>query len=325
VAPVQRVVLAIVLMSSAGMIAPARADAGSDADIVAILPFTFADDSLALYSKAAATALARELRGVAGVEVETVSLADSPPSGVALVIDGRLVPGQKAGTVSLELTVRDPEFGVAVASVSTRVAPLSDIDTLVSEAGRRLRSALVPALDGQRERLAERGKPIQLRPTVVRGEGGGEPAARDSDDPKAMLVLSATASIGKYAVPVSAIATQSANGLAETLGYRPTAAGVRVVNTHREAAALAAKEGAMGALKVHVEAVSYEWAGVLTARGLVRIVLTAADGTIVFDRTVRTDTVVGSRGDHYSAIVRMVCDQAMDIAAPPIKRALADL
>jgi hypothetical protein len=39
--------------------------------------------------------------------------------------------------------------------------------------------------------------------------------------------------------------------------------------------------------------------------------------------TVRTDTIVGSRGDQHVGIVRMVLDQALDIAAPHLTRALA--
>ena len=74
---------ALALTLLIGMTGPTRAE--SQDAIVAILPFTFNDKDLEIYSKAAATALAAELRGTRGVKVRALSLSDSIPSGVSIV------------------------------------------------------------------------------------------------------------------------------------------------------------------------------------------------------------------------------------------------
>lgn len=318
--PVQRVVVAACLLSlGASAIAAPR---GEQRPVVAILPFTAADASLALYSRAAATALAGELSSVEGVRVESVSLDDTLPAGVSFAIDGRIVRGQGGAAVSIELTLRDTERGVAVGTVATRSAPLAEIDVLVAEAARDLPRLIARATAEQRRRRAERDRPIRLSPTIVEGtaaERGGDGARPEQP---ALVVLDATGSAAGGTVAVDDIATRAARELASRLGYRPVSGGTTAVSSHRDAAALASELGAAGVLRVHVAAVDFGWHGVLTARGKVRVVLTAADGSALFDRTARTDTIVGSRGDTHAAVVRMVCDQAMDIAAPRIRRAL---
>ncbi len=312
---------ALTLTLLIGMTAPARADRKDT--IVAILPFTFSDKDLAIYSKAAATALAAELRGTKGVKVQALSLSESIPSGVSIVVDGRLVQ-PSPGKVKIEFTVRDPEFGVTVATVPTKVAPLSEIDTLVSGVGGRLQRAIARARTEQKRRRAERNKPIRARPTVVRGESDRLPEpAENGDERQRMIVVLATGEVAGGAVPVRSIATEAGFRLSEHLGYRPMISGNDNVMTHADAGALAKKEGAVGTLKLHVRDVDFDWVGVLTARGKVRVVLTSPAGKVLFDRTVKTDTVVGSRGDRHSAIVRMVLDQAIDIAAPPIRKTLS--
>jgi len=303
------------------MTGPTRAE--SQDAIVAILPFTFNDKDLEIYSKAAATALAAELRGTRGVKVRALSLSDSIPSGVSIVVDGRLVQ-PSPGKVKIEFTVRDPEFGVTVATVPTKVAPLSEIDTLVSGVRGSLQREIARALEGQERRRAERSKPIRARPTVVRGESDrpAEPAV-NGDPRRRMIVLLSTGEVSGGAVQVRSIATEAAFNLSESLGYRPLAAGNNNVSTHADAGALAKKEGAVGTLELHVRDVDFDWVGVLTARGKVRVVLTSPDGDVLFDRSVKTDTIVGSRGDRHSAVVRMVLDQAMDIAAPPLRKTLS--
>jgi hypothetical protein len=56
-------------------------------------------------------------------------------------------------------------------------------------------------------------------------------------------------------------------------------------------------------------------------RGRARVIV-SRDGAVVFDRLVRTDTVVGSRGDRVDTIVRLVAAQAADVVLPRVRERL---
>ena len=328
---------AIVWLVLAGAAAPAttahadrRAKRSNARATVAILPLTWTDESLSIYSNAVASALAVELRSVEGIRVESVPLSGTIPDRVALVVGGRIVAsGKKAERVSVELVVRDPEFSITVATIASDVAPLGEIETLISKMGQKLETVVARGLRDHDKRIAEREKPIRLRPTVVKGEGDRDsPPDPDTDTAASaqqdrMVIMLATTNTDDAVVPVSTIATESGFRLAERLGCHPLAAPSNNAASHAEAAALAVKTGAVATVKLHVRDIDYDWVGVLTARGKVRVVVTAPDATVIFDRTVRTDTIVGSRGDRHAGVARMVLDQAMDIAAPVIRKELA--
>jgi hypothetical protein len=85
--------------------------------------------------------------------------------------------------------------------------------------------------------------------------------------------------------------------------------------------ALAAQHGAV-AVEIALLAISYDDRGVITARARARVRVLDATGT-VFDRVVRTDTLVGGRGDRRDAVARAAIDQIVDIAMPRVRERLA--
>jgi hypothetical protein len=76
------------------------------------------------------------------------------------------------------------------------------------------------------------------------------------------------------------------------------------------------------ALMIQVKKVAFTWRGVLSARGKVRVLLVDRQGQARYDRTLHTDTLVGSRGDRHAALVGFVTEQAIDIAYPALRRAM---
>jgi hypothetical protein len=68
--------------------------------------------------------------------------------------------------------------------------------------------------------------------------------------------------------------------------------------------------------------IRYADKGVITARARARVRVTAADGTLVFDRVIRTDTLVGGRGDRRDAVAHEAVDQIVDVAMPRVREAL---
>jgi hypothetical protein len=297
----------------------ARAD-DQAATVVAVLPVAWSGDSLAIYSRTVAAALAREIDDLEGVSGVAVALGEDIPASVDLVVDGRLIE-REGDTVTLQVSVRDPELGAVVTTLPPRSAPLARIDGLVAEAGASLRAELRRELRRVAERRAARAAPLRLAVTVVAGERARSVRGGRAAPPR-VAVLLATVSGEPGALPVSAIATSAAFELVRRLGFEPVAAEARRRDA-AEAGEVASKAGAIAALQLRVLGLELGRAGVLLARGRFRVTLVAATGATLFDRVVQTDTVVGSRGDRADAVVKFVADQVMAIVSPHVARAVA--
>jgi hypothetical protein len=295
--------------------APGAARAGDEQGAIAVLPFTSADKRLEIYGVPVSRALTVELRGASGSQVQAVSDPSSLPRRIAWVIDGRIVE-RPGGKVVLEARLRDPDRGSAAGQVATRPRPLRQIDELARDLARQLRPMLVAAERARAERTAgaatrrqreEAAPPVaapaeRRAPVLLVGRtGGGVPTAHLAADP---------------------LVTASAVELAARLGRRAV-----VVELGGIAAPEAVKAALTGARATHallseVRDVHFSWLGVLTARGRVRLVLVDAAGSPLFDSIVETDTVVGSRGDRHEALLGFVARQAMEIAAPRLRKVL---
>jgi hypothetical protein len=94
------------------------------------------------------------------------------------------------------------------------------------------------------------------------------------------------------------------------------------VPTREATRAALAQAGAAYGLILDVRDIRFSWSGVLLGRGEVRAIMFDARGYRVYDSARGTDTVVGSRGDHHAAVVRFVLEQATDIFAPELARAM---
>ena len=77
-------------------------------------------------------------------------------------------------------------------------------------------------------------------------------------------------------------------------------------------------------LLIQVEALSFELddlgVPVGRARARVRVV---TDGAVRFDRVVRTDSIVGRRGDAPDAVARRAAAQIVDVVLPRLRERLA--
>ena len=302
--------------------------ARGDTAVIAVLPLS-AGERLAIYSKPVADAMAKHLAAAAAVETESLSLSGNVPTRVNLLVDGRIVVVGK-GQVKLECRVRDPGRGTTVVpSVATRVLPLGDIDKLADEMAAALAPALVAALAAQRRiRAAEAdlSRPVVAEPVVgaddrvapvVRAAG-----ANSADRRAPMLVFSATGEVPGDDLAVGGIVGHAANWLTECLGFRPVGT-AKPASTAALVAALAAAEADYG-LIVKVRSIGFRWHGaVLSARARVHFAMVDARGKVLFDGTVRTGTLVGSRGDRRAALVHHAAVQAVDIVLPHLKRVLA--
>lgn len=311
--------IAIALLIHVGLIRPAAAEERPGR--VAVLPF-ITDEGLAIYGMPAAEAVAKQLRA-AGLAVDALTLTGPVPARVGLVVDGRITRSGKQ--VTLEARVRDPRRGtVAVDTVATRAAQLAEIDRLADELASKLDSKLRVAL-GQQARLAEldkrakdagqkviRGPAIVIHTPRIDAE-----IERENDHRPRMLVFHAGGDDGE-------IVTRFGYWLAERLGYAPVTSTHEGVPPGETVLAELQRTGAELALMIDVRKVDLDWDGVLSARGRVRVVLVDRSRQILFDRTARTGTLVGSRGDGPDALVHYIAEQTIEIVMPHLKRRLRE-
>jgi len=322
---------------------PARAD---ERPLVAILPLSASTPRMRIYGAPVANALAKHLGAPGEVRIEAPSLDEVLPERVDLVVDGRIVEAG-ASAVRLEARVRDPERGLTVAEVATGARPLAQIDRLAEELARALDEPLRAAMSTKRRHRAAESAPAQAqssgRTTAGSAATPGEtaqptpaaasPRTRTAGTP--MLVFDATGQAAGGAVPVDDVATRASHALARRLGFRPLSPSPSSSSSkptagseggerwapERVRAALASA-GARHGLALEVRDIHFTWDGVLLARGYLRVILFDAEGQRIYDRLRRTGTLVGSRGDLHGALVRFVMEQASDMFAPDLARAL---
>lgn len=309
-ARVIRYLVAFAVLSAA---APARAD---DAGVVAVLPFVASDEDLSIYSQPVAQAVVGRLRQAIQRPVEALKLSDKIPDRVTLVVDGRIVE-QRGDKVMLTATVRDPGRGTRAGTQTTRVAALTEIDRLAAELG----SELGPLI-GDAIAMQARASEAEALADPYRDDRAA-PVAPPRADGKARLVVVPPA--GKIAAGGVAIAEPfviAMRGSVERLGFTPAVSSVEGGVVSADITRDVRKLGGGHGLLMDLREIDFEWVGVLAARGRVRVTLIDSRGNPRFDRLIRTDTVIGSRGDRHAALISFVAAQALDIAYPALRRAL---
>ncbi|HTE49434.1 MAG TPA: hypothetical protein VK698_01090 [Kofleriaceae bacterium] len=301
--------------------APAPAHAGDEQGAIAVLPFTSPEKRLEIYGVPVSRALTSELRGAAGAPVHAVSDPSSLPRRIAWVIDGRIL-ARGGGKVVLEARLRDPDRGNAAGQVATRPRPLRQIDQLARDLARQL----LPVLAGAESARAQRAASAAERRARTAAEAASHrpaPAPRGRGAAPVLLVGRTGGGVASAGLDADPIVTATATELAGRLGRRPVVVELGGIATPGAVKAALAGARASHALLSEVREVQFSWLGVLTARGRVRVVLVDAAGSALFDSTIETDTLVGSRGDRHEALLGFVARQAMEIAAPRLRKVLA--
>ncbi|MEZ4400237.1 MAG: hypothetical protein R3B06_09470 [Kofleriaceae bacterium] len=269
--------------------------------VVALIP-PAAEGRLALYGAPVASELGAALTA-AGFEVVRVADVAAVPARAELVVDGRLIAGGDG--VAIELRIRDPEHGRDVQRLAARTPTLSAIDGATRGLADDLVAALTAAVAARRA-AARPPAPPPPPPTTTTTVAPPRPAPVDPR-PIASLEVGGKLLHDRRGAPLdpAVLARPALVHLADALGYRVA-------------------DGGSPSLAIHVEltwiAAGFE-GDVPIGRGRARVQVRRGD-QLVFDRLVRTDTVVGSRGDRVDTIVRQVAAQTVDIALPRIRERL---
>jgi hypothetical protein len=303
--------------------APAIAQTPTGGASIALIPFT-AEKRLKLYGTPVAAEITRALRE-AGLDVVLVSEGEAVPPRARLVVDGRLV--RKGAGVVIEARIRDPERGVDVARPSGTAPALGDIDRAAAAVAGELVTAIRAGLAEQdaaaaksRAALAPAAGPPVPEPSS--GSGAGKPRPVDRR-PLAIVVVSARdiADGAGAPVDVTALVAPAAIELGARLGHRVAVEHAPPGGTFQPSA-----YGSRGAsLLVTFELLDFlrgTQAGIPIARARARVTVLDAQGNRVYRRIVRTDTLVGSRGDRVDTLVGFAAAQVSDVVSPRIRERL---
>lgn len=314
--------------------APGQVRAENDKGVVAVLPLAATNSNMSLYGKPVADAVAKRLRKVVSLKVEALSLTGALPSRVSLVVDGRIVAPKKR-QVLLEARIRDPERGAVVTSLATKPRRRLDIDVLARELADKL-APRINAAYAEQERRRARAAAVRRRAAAAaakRKRDTRRPKPKPAPTPAktstnrdtrpVMLVMEVTGQQIANDDVVPRVLTPKVYEMVERLGYRPLPGGHRGIIDPLVVRNALRAHGGRFALMVDVPRVKLDWHRVLlSARAKVRVVLVGSDAKPVFAKTMRTGTLVGSRGDGYAAMVNFIATQAVDMFAPRLRRAI---
>lgn len=301
--------------------APATAQTSSGGASIALIPFT-AEKRLKLYGTPVAAEITRALRE-AGLDVTLVSEGEAVPPRARLVVDGRLV--RKGAGVVIEARIRDPERGVDVARPSGTAPALGDIDRAAAAVAGELVTSIRAGLAEQDAATAKARAalaPTAGPPVPEPSSGSGKPRPIDRRPLAIVVVRAREIADGDGApVDVTALVAPAAIELGARLGHRvavePAASGGTfdpVVYGGRGASLLVTFE--------LLDFLRGTQAGIPIARARARVTVLDAQGNRVYRRIVRTDTLVGSRGDRVDTLVRFAAAQVSDVVSPRIRERL---
>jgi hypothetical protein len=290
-----------------------RTTAAAEGPRIVVLPFVTSDEELVIYGKPVADAVARGLRGLGEVTVGTGG--DVGAGRADLVVELRIARAR--GKVKLEGTVRDAEVGQAAARQAARPVALSDLDQAAAELAKGLAKSVGDASTGRTQRQSDEKAAVTALPAVT-----AAPQPRQPDMRPAILVFQPDGQVAGGRVPFRDVTIGTLAKLLDGIGYRAILASRAGFVPPADAAREASAAHARATLMMQLHDVDFTWAGVLLARGTVHLVLVGAEGKVLINREIETDTLVGSRGDRHDALVRFIVAQAFDIARKEIGVAL---
>jgi hypothetical protein len=299
-------VRAVVVLVLVGIFAGSVAHA----DTVALLPLD-ADKRLELYGQPVANEVGRALEA-SGVDVVVVSAKMAVPERAQLIVDGSIKAG-KGDSITLTMRIRDPRDGTTLETLPASATTLTAID----KAAAQLSAKVVPAVKAH---LAELAKPAVVE--------------RSNPDVRTPVITrSVPAAPALPGVLVAAMSVQTGHPALELLASATTRELAGWAHLHRHEATLVdasrlarvTAPGSVGAaraplgISLEILGFSVEAGAVPLARARVR--LRIADATqVVFERVIRTDTIVGDRDITEAALAGRVAREVLAIANAQLRR-----
>lgn len=274
---------------------------------VALLPLD-ADAKLELYGQPIANEISHALVQ-AGLEVVLVGPKMAVPETARLVVDGTIKAG-KGEAVTMSVRVRDSRDG----TVYDTLIVSADKMTAMDHAQQELSAKVLPAVKGRLATLIEADKAAQQPKTIEDPKRAVKPAAK-------LATMLAAISAGPNDAGVAALKAALIDEIKPWASHRhhelvKVEPGRLVGKT---APITVAEQKAELSVQLEVLELDFEADTVPLATARVRIRIADAQ-SVVFDRVIVTDSVVGDKGMGKTAIATRVAREVLAIADPQLKR-----
>ena len=280
----------------------AHAEPAPQGDAVALLPLD-AERNLEIYGQPVASEIARAL--VAGnVAVVVVGPKMAVPERARLIIDGTIALG-KASAVTISLRIRNTVDGVTLENLSATAPGLARIDDAASELSARLLPIVRDRLAALRRSAEDHGRVAELHP----------PAAAPAGP---MRVLVADVQAARSPTPGLLL---GALDTAVTSWSRAHHREIQKLDPSKLAARTVASLGPDLAIGFWILDYTFQDGKPPMARARVRVQI-ASGRTVVFDRVVVTDTVLGDVGLDPKQLAERVAREILAILRPHLRRSV---
>ncbi len=269
-------------------------------DAVALLPLD-ADQRLEIYGQPVASEIARSLVA-GGVDVVVVGPRASVPERAKLIVDGT-ISANKADQVVLTLRVRNPVDGTTLATTQATAQGLPNIDKAAAE----LSAKILPIVKTRLEAMHKPATPIDR--STPPANGNVAVVAPAAPLPVILLVTADSSDEPLRAALATAIEPWAKQ---RNHAIKPTEAKI---------VPLAVKDaGAELGMSFQIKSYSVDDdAAIHTARARVRVRISDAT-SVLFDRVVTTDSVVGDKGITSTALAARTAREVLEILRPHLKR-----
>lgn len=278
-----------VLVAVAWLIASA---AHVHADTIALLPLD-GEKRLEIYGQPVAAEMGRALKAQ-GFDVVVVGAKMDVPDGAQLIVDGT-IKGEKNKAISISIRIRDPHSGTVLETLPASAASLTAIDKAAAD----LSTRIVPAVKAHLQAIAAKATPRPAEPPPGNGRPIEPPRTPKTPQPTVSLPVIVTSVSSPQ--PVRPALELLATGLAAELpqwgvSHKRDARPVEPDRLSR-AAAIKTTQEMSADVGVALEVLSFTVDPGTVPLGRARVrVRVIHKGTILFERVVRTDTIVGDKG-----------------------------
>jgi len=300
------------LVLSAAVAHGEPADPGGT-DAVALLPFD-ARGALEIYGQPVANEIARSLKGDS-LEVVVVGNKETVPDGVKLIVDGKIAKGS-GGSVVLSLRIRNPKDGSVLDELSEPAPGLASID----KAAAALSAKLLPAVHAQLNKLVTTAPPPRTETLPSRPPPG---VVQPAQTP-VLIAIAASPDAAIEVEPLRAVLADSVAAWARSHRRDPRTVDASTL-VRRLAPQTVAHSGAergfmFEVLRYDIRQYKHK---VPIARARVRVRI--ADGqTVLFDRVVVTDSIVGSPSTPPAELAARTAREVLAILLPHVRRAVPE-
>ncbi len=275
-------------------------------EAVALLPLD-TDQKLEIYGQPVASELARVL--VAGnVDVVVVGRKMAVPPRARLIVDGTISSGKGAAVV-LTVRIRTTADGTVLGTMDATASTLANIDKAAADLSARVLQSVRQLLEATRPAPIVKkspdestppvvGPPLRLRPMLVAVSANGGDAQR------------------LRAPLTAAVATWASKHLREPMP-------VEADKLSRALATQTVKSSGQD-LAIGFEILSFDIEGDEIPLGHARVRVRISDAVgIVFDRVIKTDTIVGDKRLAVERLAERTAREVVDIMRPHVQRSVA--